>query len=283
MPIYNDFAEIEEDVKKKVPPILYKYRDWRNEKHQQILTENKIWLTHPKKLNDPYDIRVPVRFDYSEIDHPLFYEKLKLLAQERLIHLNPDSREFRIICENQFDIIKADPKKYFEKNYLDLRESDIYDIMGIFSLTKDPLDETMWAHYGADSTGFCVGFDTIGLARELNINFGIVNYDKEPPPFSFIKSFQENEKDTNFLKHTKWSNEQEFRFLTFAIKLFDDRLVAIKPNLIKEIIVGDKIPKDYLNEIINLLSSKYESKVNLYKIKATVGKYGLDKDQINYV
>jgi len=235
---YLNFADIEEEVKAKAPPVVYKYRHWENDFHKSILTENLIWFAHPKDLNDPYDIRVPVRFNFDEVDHPIFFERLKYHAQSRFPHLHPDSRDFKVICENQFDIIKANPKAHFEKNYKEIREGVLYDSIGVFSLSKDPLNETMWAHYGNNSKGFCVGFDTIALSKELDMAFGHVHYDDQPPLHSFIKPIDENQKNEIFLKHTNWKYEEEFRIITLRIKNEADRKVLFNQSIIKEVIVG---------------------------------------------
>ncbi|SRR6266496_166823 len=280
--VFDDFSEIEDEIRNQEPSTMYKYRDWTNDFHKAILKDNVIWFAHPKELNDPYDIRVPVRFDFSEVNHPLFFEKLKFHAETNFPHINPKSREFQVICENQIEIIKSDPKTFFENNYLEIRESDLYDCIGVFSLSKDSLDETMWAHYAINSTGFCIGFDTIELLQNFHMGFGPITYDDEPPLHSFIKSFRDNTKNEMYLKHTKWSHEKEFRVLTSAIKKNSDRSVKINKNSVKEIIVGSKMPTDYINEIITLLKSDYSSKVALFKADVNTSSYGLKKIAINY-
>ncbi len=280
--VYTDFSEIETDVAEKVPTITYKYRDWVNPYHQLILTENIIWFSHPKELNDPYDIRVPVRFDYSEIDNPLFFEKLKYHTAIRFPQFPTDTREFRVVCDNKMDMIRENPKKHFEDNYLEMRESDVYDRVGVFSLTSDCLNETMWAHYGNNSKGFCVGFDTLALVKPLNMGFGFVDYEEEPPVHSFIKEIDENQKDQMYLKHTKWIYEKEFRLLTLAIINDKDRGVKVVPGIIREVILSTAIPDKHKQEIIQLLKNKYDSKVKLFICRPNAGIYGMQKEEIAY-
>ena len=45
------------------PQILYKYRDWDNDYHRQLLTRQTIYLSKPYDFNDPFDGRIPVRWD----------------------------------------------------------------------------------------------------------------------------------------------------------------------------------------------------------------------------
>jgi hypothetical protein len=279
--IFENFLEIENEVKKIVPNILYKYRNWDNKCHQTILLDNVIWFTHPKDLNDPYDIRTPVKFDYSEVEHPIFFEKLKYHAISTLSS-PPDSREFNVICENQLDLIKQNPPQYFEKNYREIRESNIYDIVGVFSLSINCVDETMWAHYGNNSTGFCVGFDSVELLKDLFMQFGFVTYTDEPPLHSFIKDYSDNLNNEMFLKHTKWKNEEEFRIVTLQIKNDEDRAIKINQNAIKEIVLGENISDYNQSEIIKILTTKYNSDVKLFKVISNISSYGFKKVLLNY-
>ena len=42
--------------------IIYKYRDWKDEYHKNILLKNQIYLASPKDLNDPFDCRINANF-----------------------------------------------------------------------------------------------------------------------------------------------------------------------------------------------------------------------------
>lgn len=264
--IFTEFnEEIAADIRKNAPIILFKYRDWKVDTHKAILTENKIWFAHPKELNDPYDIRIPVRFNYDEVNHPLFLEKLRLISIQELNWLSPGSREIRILTENRLKLIKEYPEKYFEENYLVLRESKVYDGVGVFSLTKNELNETMWAHYGNNSKGFCIGFNTVELCRNIITSFGPVRYEDNPPVYSFIKEWNENEFDNSFFKHSKWSHEEEFRLITYGINNSEERLKEIPEKTIEEIVLGEKISEKDTKEIISVLISKYNRRIKLYK------------------
>lgn len=40
------------------PPILYKYRNWSNDYHKNLLIKNEIFMSPPNMLNDPFDCRI---------------------------------------------------------------------------------------------------------------------------------------------------------------------------------------------------------------------------------
>src|SRR3954468_20590886 len=113
----GDIEIVLADIRKNLPSKIYKYRVWEDDYHKTMLTENKAWFSHPKKLNDPYDIRTKIRFDLPELDNPLFFEKLKEVLKEE-VPFPVDSYEFRTFCRNYFNKIKANPEKHFQENYL---------------------------------------------------------------------------------------------------------------------------------------------------------------------
>jgi hypothetical protein len=87
---FENFEEVENNVIKEAPKIVYKYRaDWNNQYHRELITEKKLWFAPPRELNDPFDIRIQLKFSADEINNPIFFEKLKkhlpLTTKERLI------------------------------------------------------------------------------------------------------------------------------------------------------------------------------------------------------
>jgi hypothetical protein len=185
--IFEDFKEVEESIKKLAPKIVYKYRsDWTNQYHRQIITDQLLWFAAPRHLNDPYDIRTPLQFDLTEIENPIFFEKLKAHYLTNHANIAFAERDLNVICENKMEEIRKDPQKYFENNYKQIREGKIYDRVGVFSCTKDELNETMWAHYANNNQGFAIGFITIELARNLLCSIGPVTYNDRIPVYSFI-------------------------------------------------------------------------------------------------
>ena len=212
--IFNDFSEIENEVRAKVPLVIYKYRNWQNNLHKEILTKNTIWFASPKSFNDPFDIRAPDKVNFEEVDHPLFYENIRKYAKKAYKNIPANSKEFEIVCENQLDIIKSNPKKWFDDRFREIREGNLYDSIGVFSATTDPKNETMWASYGDNGYGVCIGFDTIELVKSLRVGFGNVIYQNEPLTYSLIEGRLLTENNEYQYKYSKWAYEKEFRLTT---------------------------------------------------------------------
>lgn len=45
-------------MKRRLPKVLYKYRDWKNRFHRRITKNNEIYFASPKDFNDPFDCRI---------------------------------------------------------------------------------------------------------------------------------------------------------------------------------------------------------------------------------
>jgi len=52
----------------KGPQTVYKYRDWNNEFHRDILRHNEIYLASPIDFNDPFDCRITHNFSLFSND-----------------------------------------------------------------------------------------------------------------------------------------------------------------------------------------------------------------------
>lgn len=255
---------LEEEFRKSTPPILYKYRSWAKKEHKEALTESQIWFSSPKQLNDLYDIRLGYTFNSEEVYKPEFFTKLKeqFRGMTRTI---PGTKDFEYALENHYDLIKADPQKWFYNNQISLRQSNLYDVIGLFSTTINPIDELMWAHYGDGHTGYCIGYDTFLLWQAKRSMFGIAHYINKPIDYSFIDNDPENFIDL-FIKADKWAYEKEYRLVTF-VDNDEERLVKVNSSAIKDVILGNKIFSQTEDEIIKCLKNQYNSRVNLYKIE----------------
>ena len=279
--IFERFEEVEESIKKLAPKIIYKYRgDWTNPYHRQLITNQTLWFAAPRDLNDPYDIRTPFEFDVSEIENPIFFEKLKAHFISDNLGKGYSERDINVICENKMDEIRQNPKAYFENKYKQIREGNIYDRVGLFSCTKNELDETMWAHYGNNYNGFVVGFHTVELARNILCSIGPVTYSDVIPKYSFINSKEEDDFDLYFLKSTKWQYEQEFRFFTIGDDENVERAKKYPVECVAEVIIGTKFPNDQQKEFIDTVRKIFGDKFPIYQVQPKISGYGLAKNKL---
>jgi len=276
--LFDDFKEVEESIKQFAPPVVYKYRaDWNKLFHKEFITKQMVWFAAPRDLNDPYDIRTPIQFDVSEIEHPIFLSKLKRYLQANNPNTAFTERDINVICENKLNEIRKDPKSYFEKNYRDIREGGIYDRVGLFSCTTDELNETMWAHYGNNHKGFVVGFNTLELSRNLFCSIGPVKYKNEIPHYNFLDFEMNGDFDTYFLKSKKWEYEKEFRFFTIGDDANINRVKKYSIASISEFLLGSNFPEEQKNDFVAVVKDLFPKTIPIYQVKPKVSGFGLDK------
>ncbi len=58
MMTYDKFEEVEKDIIEKAPPIIYKYRNWKDDYHKNLLIKKELFMAPPSWLNDPFDCRI---------------------------------------------------------------------------------------------------------------------------------------------------------------------------------------------------------------------------------
>lgn len=261
---FDHFEEVEKDIAKNAPAVVYKYRSWEDDNHKKLLSDHHIWFSHPFKLNDPLDVRPDTVFDVQEFNDPRYLQKLLDSVASEHPYLNTDY-ERRIVAENQWDLTKTNPDMITEnlKNWNS--EEANFDRYGVFSTGMDELSEKIWVEYGQNHAGYCVGFDTVELCRQILCGYGYVTYSNAPYQYSFFKDIMERDLDALYLKKTKWSHEKEFRFITVGIGIRFDRLQVFKVNAVKEIILGYDISIADEKKIMKIIDEKYPPKLPIYK------------------
>lgn len=250
---------------KKLPKILYKYRDFNNEFHLKTLFEGQLFIASPNNFNDIYDCKIPVRYDLADDVHlkEQLIKSLKQISKEASNDIN-DKVAKVLLNSNLFDKLK-------ELSTDELFLSFLYSSTGIYSLTHRYDNLLMWAHYAKDHTGFCIGFDTEYLLDTGADYLGKVEYLKEYP--MVLPSFldDENLKKTVFSKSIDWKYEQEFRLF---FKNITKRNVKIDKEGIKKIYLGakmNKFDKDIWMELIN----KYLENIKIFEAKTDNEKFKL--------
>lgn len=61
---------------KQLPPIVYKYRNWKDQCNKDVLQKNHLFFTSPKEFNDPFDCKIPD--DYSLLDTEENIQNIKI-------------------------------------------------------------------------------------------------------------------------------------------------------------------------------------------------------------
>ena len=158
---------------KEIPETIYKYRDWKNEYHKKILTNQEIFFSSPRLFNDPFDCRIQIAYHKLKEDEKLAIDYFSIFVGRQFPHLTKQQKEKevqRLISEGRF----KDDEYILQANQKSIEQ--LHDIYGVLSLTAVKDNILMWAHYSNDHQGFCVGFDSIKLFDYFGGGGGEINY-----------------------------------------------------------------------------------------------------------
>jgi hypothetical protein len=256
MSINNDFLETS-------PQTLYKYRDWSNEYHRNILTQNQIWLSSPKGLNDPFDCQLPMIIDEKEIKSQAFF---KFLCK--------DGESLDIVLAKWKEIL-LNPKEFFKQWEPELLE--MYLNFGVFSLCKSPSNYLLWSHYAKGHKGFCLGFDTkVLVKKDIQGTFEKVSYKLNFPTFKFLEDSSTIFSKALATKHRRWIYEDEWRITKINSA---DKNIVIGLNTVTEIYFGANMDKNSKHEIIKILKQKGMA-IKLYEMVLSQTSFKVEPKEI---
>jgi len=203
------------------PATLYKYRDWGNPYHRNILLKREIWFSHVDDLNDPQELR-------QSIEDPT-------------VGLSIDNVKIREQLSSQF---------------------------GIFSLSKENNNPVSWAHYGANFSGFCIGFKSEHIWNDTQGNMLPVIYDNRPliTPIAVQEGIQSMQQ-LLAKKSTHWQYENEIRLVAKII----NKAVTVRNSTIAEVIVGCRMNESYKEEIREICQREYPDLRLLEQVRSEDG------------
>lgn len=237
---------------KESPLVLYKYRDWGNDYHKKILTENQIFLSSQNGFNDPFDATIPFRYDERELTPENIFKKLYELGRVAMPHLS-DEELIQECYERQHSGIFENGtywKEYYE-DYVERINSDY----GILSLTTKNNNLLMWSHYANCHKGFCIGFNTIKLYNLISGALGPVIYDDEMPTVPLFDKGIEGVTKLLNTKSVDWSYEEEYRLIKSLAA--NETFTFLDKTIIEEVVLGLNMADENKDEIISILRSKF--------------------------
>lgn len=159
--------------------ILYKYVGFENA--LKIIKSASISFTKANQFNDPFEMQAIRNYSYIIDDS------------------NPSVTQ-----------LKTDPSKL---------KTGVNMSYGVLSLTRAPLNNLMWSHYGDEHRGVVLGFDVneAGFCNEdtnvIPANFGDIIYTKTFP--THLKS-ESNSQRFNALRSTTSYSQHSFDFFKYA-------------------------------------------------------------------
>lgn len=167
------------------PSSLYKYvpfnalllgRDEIQEKRQRCFERGEIWYPKPGKLNDPYecyvDFDIALKFGIQD----MLVDGFEDVVEGEMEALGTEQGPQFLLTNNENAPVSLNTLgAAFAGCSAALFSSAVLDV-GILSLSTDPFDLKMWAHYGGNSTGVCLEFERnkdniLGSAKTNRVNY----------------------------------------------------------------------------------------------------------------
>lgn len=263
----KDFEEIE------LPDTVWKYRDWKDAKHQIILTERKVWFAKPSSFNDPFDCKIPIRYDLMS-DWEIF-EKYLYESKQKAEHQNWSRQQHRNFAKHW---TKKTPlrNKIRIKEFQEQSFKDFDSQFGVLSLTANPTNLQMWKLYSAEHSGFCIGFNPRIMFRYFGGGGKVKYYDELPiiKPIPF-HDFETQHIYQAYSKLNKWEYEEEYRVSKIfePFSSFNKRSMVLHKEAIKEVILGAKMNEQHKSEIISIIKNSLSHVSVSQSILNECGKY----------
>lgn len=234
-------------------------------KRQSCFENGEIWYPQANKLNDPFecnpDFELPVSDEekLDEVVNTLTEYELKIIesktgitSKEALLKVlkTPNAMNLSRISSGKIPIDFKHQSVFL--GALSAIFSVSLSSIGVLSLSEDPLNLKMWAHYGGNSTGICLEFqrtqeNTLGSESTRK-----VNYVKTRPKI-LLHQRHENIKEIITTKSYIWEHEKEWR----VIKPEGDKPYPF-PGKVQKVIFGLNTHMETKKLIKNIFGSGVE-------------------------
>lgn len=249
---------------KTVSDTFYKYRDWQNSLHKEVLTKPSLYFASASELNDPRELENPFRFDLVTYEDKMEWlrnyvrnrtggrwreEWVEMVIQDG--EWNPTDHFRRFGWDAQMD-------KYLMEGI----RNNFKENIGICSFSMTHEDNQLWSLYANGHRGFCVGYDRDRFLKYFE--FLYLNRMQTTPQYiiidvEYVEQFPKliplsgGQDDTYKMLATKtidWRHEKEVRLLRANGARIAD---LIAPELISEVILGAKMDQNHQKKITEIV------------------------------
>ena len=209
---------------------VFKYRGGEFKRDLEALSENYFWAPTRKHLNDPCEGMFDEQSIYTQLD----------AIHDNLIGKNADTKsalkDLKISLNGVFEFV---------------------DKSGIYSLSRTPIDELLWAHYAYNHSGFCIEYDLNKLIEyeKNDYRYLDVRYKNSPQIISITDM---NSNDLNIvltkmlgIKSKAWEYEKEIRVITS-----NEGMHSYDYRAVKSIYFGLRMSDDDKDKLMNKLKGR---------------------------
>lgn len=257
----------------KLPEIIYKYRNWKEDFHKNVLLKNELFLSYPKDFNDPFDCKIAKKHHLLDTKEKIeiYIENLFEKHRNTIQRENIDAEYYK----NKFRE-KLKDLNTFQKEHEEIEFSTMDDYLGVLSMSGRWDSILMWSHYADNHKGFCIGFNEFKLRNFKYFGAGgnvsyLENFPILDPNDNSLNGMAKRFSQTHN-KAKEWEYEKEYRLIQiFRPDQNQQRLVCFPDNFIEEIILGVNINEKDKKEITQIALKKnikiYQAEKIPYKFK----------------
>lgn len=229
---------------------LYKYFPLINDKGLERVIEcirGKIYFSNPITFNDPFELQTIVSPPNMDEIHTFLSEAGKPIDNET------KSYKYKLNQSIQTEFLRSPPTITTQKWLSEI---------GILCLTESAKNLLMWAHYGSNHKGICIGFNA--LEKPFSTAKKIIYTENRPQiPFNSYKNMLQEDAEKIFLHKSKeWEYENEWRCVKRTIK---------------------KGEKDYYRKLIKSNPEAFEEVAELLTEQGGPGNYEFDQMAISRI
>jgi len=252
-----------------VPNILYKYRDWNNPFHRNLLQKGELFFASISGFNDPFDGTIPHRYAPEELTEDNIFKKYLEITTRKFPHLTETA-----IHEKCYEYQR---RGYFHnEKYLEDFEKDtcerLNEQFGIACLSKKNDNILMWSHYANCHTGICLGFNKYKLFYDTEAVFKHVKYSEDLPMLSLFEDVYTYYSKLIGTKSILWDYEKEYRL---SKTNFANQIAKLQKQTIEEVILGAKMDQNIKFNIIDYIKENLPH-VKVYDAKISKTKFTID-------
>ena len=196
---------------------LYKYRSaavWADPQCNtaRIFRDGKLYYARPTTLNDPYEAHI--EFDMSSCVEKARVSHMRVLRERNRV--NGDYMETLQQTWEQVNRNVEVQMNHIKNGTMDFHSyyRDVMDHHGVLSLSEERNNLLLWAHYGAEHKGMCLGFDwtNTGLPEAVEVAYHTMYREVD----IWAHTEQELARIACFQKSVEWSYERERRSFSNA-------------------------------------------------------------------
>lgn len=249
---------VEETTFDKVylPERVYKYRNWTNEEHKRLLTENEIYFSAPLNIDEQHECNLET--DYDSVTSQMIFDYAYMRAPEFGIIDEANRNLFAKNTVNFTPFYDAAHRVSMEERF----RQDLNNQLSIFCVSEQKDNLNLWDSFSGGQTGFCVGINTRKMFDNKEILGGASKVDYYPiknMPKRKAFCFSELERIQDMLNvifslPDFFAKEDEYRIFKLNIK---NRQAKISQESIEEIILGQFIKEEHKQEIIQIAKIRF--------------------------